>query len=97
MAIPSSRAGADIGDSHLQRGKAHARPDIPPELAAVLDDAGMHQHAEMALELAPAVEELRQAGARHLIEDRDPVGFQPRILPFPERRGRAERQEMGRK
>ncbi len=54
----------------------------------------MHQHGEMALEFAPAVEELGQAGARHLVEDGDPVGFQTGVLTVPEGRGGAERQEM---
>ena len=95
MAMPSSSRVQTSVIAHLQRRKAHARPDVPPQLAAILDQPGTDQHGEMALELAPALEQLGQAGARHLVEHGDAVGFQPGILALPEGRGGPERQQMG--
>ena len=95
MAIPSSRRVQTSATRISSVGKRTLGRMSHQSLLPSSMMPGMHQHGEMTLELAPAVEELRQAGARHLVEDRDPVGFQPRILPLPEGRGGAERQEMG--
>ena len=49
----------------------------------------------MALVLGEALEELGQAGARHLVPDRDPVGLEPGVVPLPEGRRGAEGEEVG--
>src|SRR3546814_7173595 len=64
------QVGADVGNAHLQRRKARRGTHVPPDLGAVLKQAGAHHDVEVALVLAEAVEALRQAGARQLLEHR---------------------------
>ena len=87
--------GAKIEDARFQRGKAGAGAHIPPDHRGILDHAGAHQRVDMALVVAPTAEFLRKAGARQAGEDRQAETVKPRVVAFPERRGHAQRQQMG--
>src|SRR5262249_26238003 len=88
------KAGADIGDPHLQRRETLARADVPPELRCVLDEPGLDEDADMAAILAPALEALGDAGPRQPVEDADAVEHEAGVLAAPEGRGGGEREEM---
>src|SRR5260370_3654320 len=77
---------AAIGDAHFEGRKAVARPQIPPQFRAVLDQPGADQNVDVAPVFAPAGEPLRSTGARHLVKDGEAVGFEPVVLALPERR-----------
>ena len=85
---------AAIGDAHFEGRKAVARPQIPPQFGGVLDQPGADQNVDMAPVFAPAGEPLGGAGARHLVEDGEPVGFEPGVLALPERRRGRQCQQM---
>ena len=92
--MPSSSSRANVRDAHFERGKALRRPHVPPQLARILDEAGVHQHAHMALILAPAVELLGQPGARQLVEHGDAVGHEAGVGAAPEGRGGRKCEQM---
>ena len=54
----------------------------------------LHQHVDGALELAEALEALRQAGARQLVEHGEPVALEAGVLALPERRGGRQHQQV---
>ena len=88
-------ARADIADAHLQRREPGTRPDVPPDLGAVLDHPDLDQGVQVLLVLAEAHIGFGDAGARQLVEDGQPIGLQVGHLALPERRRRGQHQEMG--
>ena len=50
---------AGVRDAQLQGREPAARPQVPPQLGAVLDEAGTHQYIQVPLVLAPGIEDLR--------------------------------------
>ena len=70
-------------------GKLGRGAQIPPDLGGVLDHLVAHQHVDRALVLAVALEALRQAGARQLVEDGEPVALEAGVLALPERARRS--------
>ena len=45
-------AGTHVGDAHLESGELRRRPQIPPDLAGVFDEASAHQHLDVTVVLA---------------------------------------------
>src|SRR3546814_2806123 len=82
---------SDVCSSDL---KARRGTNVPPDLGAVLEQAGAHHDVEVALVLAEAVEALRQAGARQLLEHREAIALEAGHLAAPERRGGRQRQQV---
>jgi hypothetical protein len=64
-------------------------------LVGIVADADLGHVGQEALPVGMAVEGLGDARARQIAEDGRPERLEPGILPFPERRGGAQRQEMG--
>src|SRR5581483_2693522 len=69
-------------------------PQIPPDLARVLDDAVAHQDVDGVPVLLPALETPRQPGARQLLVGREAVALEAGILALGERRGGGEHQQV---
>src|SRR5690606_6187829 len=77
---------ANVHDARLERRIARARPEIPPDLRRVLDDARLGHHADEAAKFREAREALRNAGARQAVEDRETERLEPRVDALPQRR-----------
>src|SRR5262249_20308377 len=85
---------ANIGNAHLERGEARRRTQVPPDLGGVLDQSGADEKLDGAFIFTIARKLMRDAGARQLVEHREPVGFEPGLDALPERRGGREREQM---
>ena len=77
---------ADIGDAHFESRKARGRSQVPPDLGGILDQARIHQKFDGTLIFAIGRELVWHAGARELVEYRQPVGFEPGLRPLPKGR-----------
>ena len=86
---------ADVANAQLQRGKGPGRPDVPPELAAVLYE----RHAAVAFHqfvvFGPRVQGTGQARAGQTAEEGQPVRLEAGFAPAAERRRGRERVEQG--
>ena len=53
-----------VADAELQRAERRMRPDVPPDLLAVVDAVQVDQQVDVAFVLAPRAEVIGHAGAR---------------------------------
>ena len=72
-----------------------ARAQVPPDLGGVVAQACLLEDPQRLAPVAEAVERLRHPGARQVAEDDRPKRLDAGIPPLPERRGRAQRQQVG--
>ena len=75
-----------VADAELDRGEERVRPQIPPDLPAVVDRPGLHEELHEVLVLVVAREVRRGPGAGEAAPDDLPVGLQAGIAREPERR-----------
>ncbi len=86
--------GEDVADAGLQRREGVRGAQVPPDLGAVLDHAEGDDRVYGAAVLGPAGEVRRQAGARQVVEDREPVAGEAGIGALPVGRGGGEREQV---
>src|ERR1043166_794837 len=73
------------------------RPQVPPDLFAVVDAMQLDELLDALLVLGPRAKMIRDAGAGKPAEDRRAIRFQPGIAPRPERRAGGQRQQVRQK
>ena len=91
-----SRIRATVGDAQLQSRVFEGGPHDPPQEARIRDRAGARHGAHEAVVVLGAVEEVGQAGARHLAEHAQPVAGEPGRAALPEGRGGGKREQQRR-
>src|SRR5437667_513282 len=74
-----------IADAELDRGKERVRPQIRPDLPAVVDGSGLDEELDEILVLVIAREVRRSAGAGETTPDHLPVRLQASVSSEPER------------
>ena len=84
-------ARADVADAHLDGGERQRGADVPPQLAAALDELHVPISVHEPVEVGPGRQRGGEAGARHSPHDRQPVRLEPGLAPAGERRRRRQR------
>src|SRR6185369_16209943 len=84
-------ARRNITNTKLECRKVWMRPNVPPDLLAVVDTFGLDQQIDVALEPAVRIEVIRNIGTRKLFEDFCAIRLETRVVAHPERRRSRER------
>src|SRR5205085_8924105 len=80
--------------AHLDRPKAGMRTEIPPDERVVIPRLRAFAARDERLEVFEAVEQRRDAAARHRVEHLRPRRREPRVATVPERRVRRCGQQL---
>ena len=81
-----------VADTDLDRAEVVVRPDIPPDLADRLDEAGLDHVVEEPGVFGPVPHQRRKSRGGQGFHHLDPLGVEARIPPLPERAVDRERQ-----
>src|SRR5205807_2372927 len=86
--------GRHVAHAELEGWKARVGAEVPPDLLAVVDRAGLDQELDVVLVLVVRGDVRRNAGARKVRPDDTSIRLQARVPPHPERARRAQREEV---
>ena len=89
------QVGTHVHDAGLQGRITRAGAQVPPDLAGILNHPGSLEDVDMAFIFPVTRKLLADAGAHHCVEHRQAITAQAGVLPFPERRGTTQGQQVG--
>src|SRR6185295_17829910 len=79
-------ARGNITNTKFERREVWMRSNVPPDLFAVVDTAGLNQQIDVALERTVRIEVIGNVGARKLFEDFCAIRFETCVMAHPEGR-----------
>src|SRR6202008_964360 len=83
----------NVEHAEFQCAERGVRPDIPPNLLAVVDGVQLYEKVYEIVVRAPGFELLRYAGPREAAKHRRAERFQSRVSAHPKRRTGRKREE----